>query len=100
MLVKLDDLERHPHLYTRTAVQCLVESQITVSENKTVSDFSEVAASSLIDCEVYMLHDYKPSFLSLPFLTSYDHDTFQDRVYVHREDKSIDYDIYAATKDL
>jgi gamma-glutamylcyclotransferase (GGCT)/AIG2-like uncharacterized protein YtfP len=54
LLKHLDWLESHPNLYTRIPTQCIM-----LDTEKTV------------DCEVYIVFNFNPQLLSLPFLSSY-----------------------------
>lgn len=92
MLANLDDLENHPHLYRRTIVQCVIEQTATASTNDSET------TSSIVDSEVYMIHDYNPTLMSLPFLSSYDDDAIKDGLYSSREERVEDYDLFGVVK--
>ncbi len=54
MLTRLDVLEDHPNLYTRTLLDCVPSSGDTT-----------------VQAQVYMLHNYNKAMLTEPFLTDY-----------------------------
>ena len=54
MLGRMDDLEQHPELYTRSPTRC----QLT---NGTIEE-----------CEAYIMRDFKDTVLEAPFLACYD----------------------------
>ena len=80
MLKVLDDLEEHPQVYQRTPMHCVLEEGSS-------SDLQGVTGN--IACEVYLLYDFRPELLSLPYLSSF---TDSERRYVpeiDREDYSL-----------
>jgi len=62
MLHRLDELERHPVVYVRTDIDCLL---VTDGSEQLLSD------ATLIKCQVYFLPDFKPTLLDLPYISNY-----------------------------
>lgn len=54
LLEHLDWLESHPEVYTRTPTQCIM-----------------LDTQTLVNCEVYIVSNFKPHLLSLPHHSSY-----------------------------
>ena len=51
---------------------------------------TQVSSEQLItDCEVYLLHDFKPELLSLPHFSCYTREE-QDKFYVYSETRDTD----------
>jgi hypothetical protein len=67
LLAHLDTLEGHPDVYTRTPTKCIM-----------------LETQAIVDCEVYMIFNFKPELLSLPFFSSY-----SDTGYKHREERDV-----------
>ncbi len=68
MLARLDILEDHPNLYTRTTVDCLLHT----------------AREQILQAQVYMLHNYNKAMLNEPFLVDYCLEA-ASRPYTYRE---------------
>ena len=71
MLKCLDELEDHPHFYTRTSIECVLVEQSSPTQT--------------ITCEVYLLYDFKQELLSLPFISNYKDSS--DNPYSSRKDR-------------
>ena len=78
MLQHLDWLEDHPQTYKRVPTQCIMIQ---------TDPSSEFTNQSIVNCEVYMIFDFKPYLLSLPFLSCYEDSTDESLKYKSREDK-------------
>ncbi|XP_076810418.1 putative gamma-glutamylcyclotransferase CG2811 [Clavelina lepadiformis] len=63
MLEVLDKLETHPVLYERTPIF------VDLAQSTNINN--EISATSL-ECETYILHNYKELLLNLPFIDCYD----------------------------
>ena len=57
LLEKLDELECHPHFYERVEISVRLQDE---------------SHSMQSDCWCYMLHDFQPNMLKLPFMETYD----------------------------
>ena len=86
MLSKLDELEDHPGLYTRTPVTCVLEQSLTRD-------------TEVISCETYILHNFKKAMLSEPFLRDYNMEVYKATKFSPTGGKASDYDIYQEVKD-
>ena len=73
MLGILDDLERHPYFYKRSKVSCVL---------KQAADSAEYVNGDVINCEVYLMFNFRPDLLTLPQLSSYADDPQRPYVYV------------------
>ena len=71
MLGHLDTLEKHPTHYTRTL------EQFTMVEN-----------GDLVQAEMYLMKEFKPELLNLPFHTNYSSET-NGKKYITRYSKII-----------
>ena len=81
MLKVLDTLEQHPHFYKRVAASCVMEQGDCPDTN-----------SETINCEVYLLTNFRPELLSLPRHSCYADDPKQPYVCTtDREDASRDW---------
>ena len=56
LMQHIDWLEAHPDTYTRISTQCVMLD----------------GEDSVVDCEMYIVFDFKPQFLSFTHLSSYD----------------------------
>ena len=54
MLHRLDELEQHPELYTRSPTRC------------------QLSDGTIEECETYIMHDFRDTVLEAPFLACYD----------------------------
>lgn len=80
LLEHLDWLESHPNVYTRTPTQCVM-----------------LDTRTLVVCEVYMVFNFKPRLLSLPYLSSYSDK--QEEGYKFRDERDEDYSFASELKD-
>ena len=73
-LAKLDELEHHPTLYTRTPTHChlLTPSQQSHLPNSTSSPTPSSDPTASVDCETYMVYDTTDSALQQPHYRCYD----------------------------
>ena len=82
MLKVLDVLEDHPHFYKRRTISCVVDQDASMDK----------AVAGTINCEAYLMYNFRPELLSLPHISSYA-DT-PERKYVRksgREDPNFDW---------
>ena len=87
MLKVLDALEDHPNLYKRRTVSCIV--------NQDTSTSGEITGT--INCEAYLMYNFRPELLSLPHISSYA-DT-PERRYVRKDTREDpDFDWYQEIK--
>ena len=89
MLARLDKLEDHPGLYTRTSVTCILEQPAS----------QDTEVGSVLNCEVYMVHNFNKDMLSRPFLSDYDIDVHKATPYSPRQDRVSSYDVYQELKE-
>ncbi len=89
MLAKLDDLERHPEVYTRTPVDCILNQPVS----------SEEESNQTIRAEIYLLYNFNKSMLSMPFLSDYSMEAVKNKPYSHRENRSTEYNICSEIKE-
>ncbi len=88
MLAELDDLERHPELYTRKPLDCILNHPVS----------SEEEPDKTIRAEVYMLYNFNKSMLSMPFLSDYSMEA-KNKPCSYRENRSAVHNIYSEIKD-
>ncbi len=74
LLQHLDWLEGHPETYTRTPTTCIM-----------------LQDQSPLDCETYMVFDYNPHLLTLPFHSSYSDSLDEGSKYRSKGDREEDY---------
>lgn len=77
MLKVLDELEKHPLFYKRTTVSCVLDQSTTTN-----LDAAESTTKSVVTCEAYVMHNFRPDLLTLPHLSSYADDPERPYVYV------------------
>lgn len=65
MLKVLDELEEHPKIYRRTPVHCIITDESLSTES------SKADTKEPIACETYLLYDFHPELLALPYLSTY-----------------------------
>lgn len=82
LLEHLDWLEAHPTMYMRTPTQCIM-----------------LETQALVDCEVYIVFNFRPELLSLPHLSSYDSANLdEDRKYRFRDEREEGYSLTSELK--
>ena len=64
MLDRLDQLEDHPNLYQRMAVQCVL-----LEEGQ--GQWAGRGVGEVVDTETYFLTDYREELLGLPYIANY-----------------------------
>ena len=64
MLDRLDQLEDHPNLYQRMAVQCVL-----LEEGQ--GQWAGRGVGEVVDTETYFLTDYREELLKLPYIANY-----------------------------
>ena len=64
MLDRLDQLEDHPNLYQRMAVQCVL-----LEEGQ--GQWAGRGVEEVVDTETYFLTDYREELLKLPYIANY-----------------------------
>ena len=64
MLKVVDELEEHPHIYRRTTVSC-------VMDETTTTDLGIAETTGNIVWKIYVMVNFCPELLSLPYLNSY-----------------------------
>jgi gamma-glutamylaminecyclotransferase len=65
-LGRLDEIECHPHYYERRSVQVEV---IPVDSSGSSSDSEK--PPQIMDCQMYVFHNFDPKLLELPMISSY-----------------------------
>ena len=72
VLEVLDEFEQHPTVYTRTPMHCVMDE----------------GHEDVVDCETYLVFNYREDLLKQPFLDCYDDSTPGYKPYVTRKDRS------------
>ncbi len=89
MLAELDDLEKHPELYTRKPFDCILNHPVSSGEEP----------DKTIRAEIYMLYNFNKSMLSMPFLSDYSMEAAKNKPYSYRENRSAEHNIYSEVKE-
>lgn len=73
VLAKLDELEEHPTLYTRTPTNCRLLTPSPQSHpSPSPSSPTPSDPTTSVECETYLVFDFTDAALQLPHHSSYD----------------------------
>ena len=83
-LASLDELEEHPHLYTRTPTHCHI---VTPAQSHPVNPHSVTSTSSegAIECEAYIVHNCTDDALQRPYFDTYEWAEMSEDVRAFRD---------------
>ena len=91
MLDRLDQLEDHPNLYRRMAVQCVL-----LEEGQ--GQWAERGVGEVVDTETYFLTDFREELLKLPYIANYGDTPSVVEQYFPKDERETAAELYEEVK--